>query len=103
MDVNVPSYSFGTKVYKSTNGGTSWTQQTNITWNSSLYRFEINVNNQPNDIVCVTADGNPPAADYTNVVLFYTCMYLSAGGSFTTVVGCAFTDGTNYAPIWITV
>lgn len=103
VDVNVPSFSFGTKVYKSTDGGTSWTQQTNITWNSSLYRFEINVSNQPNDIVCVTADGNPPAADYTNVVLFYTCMYLSAGGSFTTVVGCAFTDGTNYAPIWLTV
>lgn len=77
-------------------------QVTGISWNSAGY-FEKNVNNSPGDAVFVTTDGQPPAADLSNICLYYSCQHLSAGGSFVTLMACLYTDGTHTGPIYLTV
>lgn len=83
-------------------GGSTFSQITGITWNTNGY-FEKTVNNMPGDGVFVTIDGNQPNADLSNIAIYYSCVRLSAGGSFTTIIACRFTDGTHTGPIYLTV
>lgn len=91
----------GTAVWYWQNGQPAPVQVTGISWNSSNGYFEKTINNSPNDIVMVTVDGNPPAADLSNITLFYQCVSLT--GSFVTLIACLFTDGTHTGPIYLTV
>lgn len=91
----------GNAVWYWQNGQPAPVQVTGITWNSSQNLFEKTINNSPRDIVMVTIDGNPPAADMSNIILFYQCQSLT--GSFVTWISCAFTDGVHTGPIYLTV
>ena len=91
----------GNAVWYWQNGQPAPVQVTGITWNSSQNIFEKTINNSPRDIVMVTVDGNPPAADLSNITLFYQCQSLT--GSFVTWIACAFTDGVHAGPIYLTV
>lgn len=92
----------GNSVWFLASGGSTFSQITGITWNSNGY-FEKTVDNMPGDGVFVTIDGNQPNADLSNVAIYYSCVRLSAGGSFTTIIACGFTDGTHTGPIYLTV
>lgn len=91
----------GNAVWYWQNGQPAPVQVTGITWNSSQNLFEKTINNSPRDIVMVTIDGNPPAADMSNITLFYQCQSLT--GSFVTWIACVFTDGVHTGPMYLTV
>lgn len=91
----------GNAVWYWQNGQSAPVQVTGISWNSSTGYFEKTINNNVNDIVMVTNDGNPPAQDLSNICIFYQCVRIS--GSFTTLIACPFTDGTHSGAIYLTV
>ncbi len=98
----VPQMLIGTSVWFLRANTQTPTQVTGISWNSAGY-FEKIVNNSPGDGVFVTTDGQPPAADLSNICLYYSCLQLSAGGSFVSLMACLYTDGTHTGPIYLTV
>ena len=76
-------------------------QVTGITYNNNTGFFEKTINNNVNDQVVTTIDDQPPALDYSNMLMLYTCVQVS--GTFTTYVACVYTDGTRTAPLFLTV
>ena len=95
------SVAVGNAVWYWQSGQPAPVQITGITWNATLNQFEKTVNNNVNDIVMVTNDGNPPAQDMSNICIFYQCVRIN--GSFTTYIACPFTDGTHNGPLYLTV
>lgn len=80
----------GNAVWESTDGAQTWTQFTNISYMAGN-GFYATIPNNLNDYIVVTNNGQQPAVDRTNWVIFYTCVQVS--GTFTTYIGCRFTDG----------
>lgn len=76
-------------------------QVTGITYNNNTGFFEKTINNNVNDQIVTTVDEQPPALDYSNMIMLYTCIQVT--GTFTTYVACVYTDGTRTAPLFLTV
>ncbi len=74
---------------------------TGITYNNNTGYFEKTISNNVNDQVVTTVDEQPPALDYSNMIMLYTCIQVT--GTFTTYVACVYTDGTRTAPLFLTV
>ena len=73
----------------------------NITYNSNTGFFERTISNNVNDQIVAVIDDQYPAADYSNMLILYTCVQVS--GSFTTNIACMYTDGNITAPLIMTV
>lgn len=82
----------GNAIWISTDGAQNWTQVTGITYIAGTGFWGV-VNNNLNDQIVVTNDGQQPAPDRSNWVIFYTCVAVS--GTFTTYIGCRYTDGNT--------
>ena len=82
----------GNAVWKSTDGAQTWTQVTNIMYIAGN-GFMATINNNLNDYIVVTNNGQQPTADKKNWVIFYTCVQVS--GTFTSYIGCEYTDGNH--------
>jgi len=82
----------GNAIWKSTDLGATWTVVSGVTYTAGQ-GFLVNIYNTVNDMVIVTNDGQQPAADRTNWVIYYQCVQLS--GNFTTYLGCRYTDGNH--------
>lgn len=82
----------GNAIWKSTDLGATWTAVGGVTYTAGQ-GFLVNIYNTVNDMVVVTNDGQQPAADRSNWVIYYQCVQLS--GSFTTYLGCRYTDGNH--------
>ena len=82
----------GKAIWKSTDLGATWTAVTGVTYTAGQ-GFLVNIYNTVNDMVVVTNDGQQPAADRSNWVIYYQCVQLS--GNFTTYLGCRYTDGNH--------
>lgn len=82
----------GNAIWISYDGAQTWTQVTGVSYTAGTGFFVL-INNNLNDQIVVTNDGQQPESDHSNWVTFYTCVQLT--GTFTTYIGCRYTDGTN--------
>lgn len=82
----------GNAIWKSTDLGTTWAAVGGVTYTAGQ-GFLVTIYNTVNDMVVVTNDGQQPAVDRSNWVIYYQCVQMS--GSFTTYLGCRYTDGNH--------
>lgn len=73
----------------------------NINFNSNTGMFEKTISNNVGDQIVATTDDQQPSPDYSNISILYTCVQVS--GTFTTYIGCVYTDGTRTAPLLMSV
>lgn len=73
----------------------------NINFNSNTGMFEKTISNNVGDQIVATTDDQQPSPDYSNISILYTCVQVT--GTFTTYIGCVYTDGTRTAPLLMSV